>query len=140
MTVKETNLRFETGALTKEEIEGILETLPMDVTFVEKGDTVKYFNKLGRRIFARPKAVIGRRVQKCHPEKSIHVVNKILDAFKSGERDVAEFWINLKDRLVHIRYFAVRNKDGEYLGVLEVSQDITQIKKIQGEKRLLDWK
>jgi len=101
---------------------------------------VKYFNKAEERTFVRTKAIIGRKVQLCHPQKSIHIVNRILEAFKTGEKDVAEFWINLKNRLIHIRYFAVRNKDGEYLGTLEVTQDITEIKKIEGERRLLDWK
>ena len=79
-------------------------------------------------------------MQLCHPKKSIHIVNMILEAFRRGEKDSAEFWINMKNRLIYIRYFAVRNRDGEYLGTLEVTQDITEIKKIEGEKRLLDWK
>jgi PAS domain S-box-containing protein len=133
-------LAFETGKLSKREIEAILNTLPIDITFVDKEDTVKYFNKGEERIFIRTKAVIGRRVQQCHPQKSIHIVNKILDAFRSGKRDVAEFWIQKDGRVIHIRYFAVRDKNGEYLGTIEVTQDITDIKKIEGEKRLLDWK
>jgi PAS domain S-box-containing protein len=130
-------ITFETGYLSKEEIEAILNTLPVDITFVDKDDTVKYFNQSERRIFVRTKAVIGRKVQRCHPPKSIHVVNQILDDFKSGRRDVAEFWINRDGKLVYIRYFPVRNKNGTYLGCIEVSQDITDIKKIEGEKRLL---
>jgi hypothetical protein len=133
-------LRFETGTLSKEEVEAILNTLPVDITFVDKEDTVRYFNQSEERIFVRTKAVIGRKVQQCHPQKSIHIVNKILDSFKSGKKDVAEFWIQKGNRLVHIRYFPVRNRDGEYLGTMEVTQDITDIKKIEGEKRLLDWK
>lgn len=140
MTEREGVLQFEIGTLSREEIEAILETLPVDVTFVDKEDSVKYFNKFSKRIFARPKGIIGRKVQQCHPEKSIHVVNKIVEAFKKGERDVAEFWIKLHGKLLYIRYLAVRNKKGEYLGVLEVGQDITDIKEIEGEKRLLDWK
>ena len=132
-------LHFETGALSKDEIEVVFNTLPVDITFVDKEDRVRYFNKLGERIFARTKAVIGRKVQKCHPQKSVHVVNKILDSFKSGKKDVAEFWIPTGERLVHIRYFAVRGKDGKYLGTMEVTQDIANLKKIEGEKRLLDW-
>ncbi|MEM3873881.1 MAG: DUF438 domain-containing protein [Candidatus Bathyarchaeia archaeon] len=132
-------LHFETGSLTKEEIEAILNTLPVDITFVDKDDAVKYFSKADKRIFVRTKAILGRKVQLCHPQKSVHVVNKILEAFKKGERDVAEFWIQKGDRLIHIRYFAVRDKDGKYLGTMEVSQDITDLKKIEGEKRLLDW-
>jgi PAS domain S-box-containing protein len=138
--VPERTLQLETGALSKEEVEAILNALPVDVTFVDKGDTVRYFNKAGKRIFVRTKAVIGRKVQQCHPQKSVHAVNKILESFKAGNKDVAEFWIQMGNRLVHIRYFAVRDKDGKYLGTMEVTQDITDIKKIEGEKRLLDWK
>jgi len=132
-------LRFETGALLKDEAEAVLDSLPVDITFVDKEDTVRYFNKLGKRIFMRTKAVVGRKVQQCHPQKSVHIVNKILDSFKSGKKDVAEFWIHVGESLVHIRYFAVRKKDGKYLGTLEVTQDITDIKNIEGEKRLLEW-
>ena len=133
-------LQFDTGTLTKEEVEAILNTLPVDITFVDKDDAVKFFNKAEKRIFVRTKAVLGRKVQLCHPQKSIHVVNRILEAFKKGEKDVAEFWINVGGRLIHIRYLAVRDKDGKYLGTMEVTQDITDLKKIEGEKRLLDWK
>jgi len=133
-------LKFETGSLSKEEVEAILNTLPVDVTFVDKEDAVKYFSKAEKRIFARTKAIIGKKVQLCHPQKSVHIVNKILDAFKTGKKDVAEFWIQKDNRLIHIRYLAVRDKDKKYLGTMEVTQDITDIKKIEGEKRLLDWK
>jgi len=133
-------LRFETGTLTKEELEAMLDSLPVDITFVDKEDTVKYFNKAEKRVFVRTKAVIGRKVQLCHPQKSIHIVNRIIESFKTGKKDVAEFWIMLNNRLIHIRYFAVRDKNGKYLGTMEVTQDITDIKKIEGEKRLLDWK
>lgn len=129
---------FETGTLSAEEIEAIFDTLPVDVTFVDKEDTVRYFSQTRDRIFPRAKAVIGRKVQQCHPQKSVHVVNQILDDFRAKRRDSAQFWINLKGRLIYIRYFAVRDKKGEYLGCLEVTQDITEIKKIEGEKRLLD--
>jgi PAS domain S-box-containing protein len=132
-------LQFETGTLTKEEVEAILNSLPVDITFVDKDDVVKFFNKTEKHIFVRTKAVIGRKVQLCHPQKSIHIVNRILEAFKKGERDVAEFWIQKSNRLIHIRYFAVRDKSGKYLGTMEVVQDITDLKKIEGEKRLLDW-
>lgn len=132
-------MHFETGTLSKEEVEAIFNALPVDITFVDKEDKVKYFSKSEGRIFVRTSAVIGRKVQKCHPQKSVHVVNRILDAFKAGGKNVAEFWIDFKDRLVYIRYFPVRDKDGKYLGTLEVTQDITDIKKIEGEKRLLDW-
>jgi len=133
-------LQFETGTLSKEEVEAVLDSLPVDISFVDKEDCVKYFNKAGKRIFVRTKAVIGRKVQLCHPKKSVHIVNNILEAFKTGKKSVAEFWIQMNNRSIHIRYFAVRDKNGKYLGTIEVTQDITDIKKIEGEKRLLDWK
>jgi DUF438 domain-containing protein len=133
-------LKFETGSLSKEEVEGVLDALPIDISFVDKSDSVKYFNKAERRIFVRTKAVIGRKVQLCHPQKSVHVVTKIIDAFKSGKKDSAEFWITMNGRLVHIRYFAVRDEHKKYLGTLEVTQDLTDIKKLEGERRLLEWK
>lgn len=130
-------LAFETGTLSQKEIEALLNTLPVDVTFVDSEDTVRYFSQSRDRIFTRTKAVIGRKVQQCHPEKSVDLVNQILDDFKGGKRDVAQFWINLGGRLVHIRYFPVRDGEGRYLGVMEVTQDITDIKRIEGEKRLV---
>lgn len=130
-------ISLKTGSFSVDELEAILNTLPVDITFVDKGDTVRYFNQAKDRIFTRTTAVIGRKVQNCHPPQSLNKVEQILNDFKSGKRDAAEFWINLKGRLVHIRYFAVR-KEGEYLGTIEVTQDITDIKKIEGEKRLLD--
>ena len=133
----EGTVSFETGTLSKEDIEAIFDTLPVDVTFVGKDDTVKYFSQSKERIFVRAKAVIGREVRLCHPEKSMHIVSEILDDFKSGKRDSAQFWIDFDGRLIYIRYFAVHSKDGEYRGCIEVTQDITDIKKIEGEKRLL---
>lgn len=135
-TLPEGQIIFETGVFRKEELEILLNTLPIDITFVDKEDTVRYFSQSTERIFPRTKAVIGRKVQLCHPKASLHKVEQILNDFKNNKRDVAEFWINLKERLIYIRYFAVR-KNGEYLGTLEVTQDITDIKKIEGEKRLL---
>jgi PAS domain S-box-containing protein len=140
VAASEGTLQFETGSLSREEIEAILDTLPIDVSFVDKNDAVKYFNKAEERIFVRSKSVIGRKVQLCHPQKSIDKVDNIVESFKKGEKDVAEFWINLNNRLVHIKYFAVRDKNEKYLGTMEVTQDLTALKKIEGEKRLLDWK
>lgn len=131
-------IQFDTGKFKKEEIEAILDTLPVDITFVDANDEVRYFNQSKERIFARTKAVIGRKVQQCHPQKSVHIVNKIVEDFKNNKRDSADFWINMNDRLIYIRYFPVRDKNGKYLGVIEVTQDITEIKKLTGEKRLLD--
>jgi DUF438 domain-containing protein len=130
---------FETGALTWEEIEAILNTLPLDVTYVDKDDTVRYFSQARNRIFVRTKAVIGRKVQQCHPQTSVHIVEQILDTFKSGSRDVADFWITLNERLILIRFYPLRTKRGAYLGCIEVTQDITDLQTIEGEKRLLDW-
>jgi len=126
--------------LKPEIIEAMFDSMPIEISFVDENDEVKYFNKNGDRIFPRPRSIVGKKVQQCHPQKSLHKVLQILEAFKNGKKDVAEFWINLKGRQIYIRYFPVRDKDGKYLGTLEVSQDITDIKKIEGEKRLLDWK
>jgi PAS domain S-box-containing protein len=133
----ERSIGFDTGSLTVEEVEGMLNTLPVDVTFVDPENTVRYFNKAEGRVFPRTKAVIGRKVQMCHPPKSIHVVNKVIDDLKNGKRSSADFWIDINQRKIHIRYFPVRDQNGRFLGVMEVTQDITDIKKIEGERRLL---
>jgi PAS domain S-box-containing protein len=126
-----------TGKLGDAVLEAMLDALPVEISFVDNRDTVRYFNKNGDRIFPRPPAVIGKKVQQCHPEKSLDKVEAILRGFKEGSLDKAEFWINMKDRKVYIRYFPVRDKKGGYLGCLEVTQDITEIQEIEGEKRLL---
>ena len=124
--------------ISTEQIENIIDHLPVEISFVDADDTVMFYSHGDKRIFRRTPAVIGRKVQNCHPPKSVHIVQRILDDFKVGKRDVAEFWINLNQRLIYIRYFAVRDINKEYKGILEVTQDITNIKKIEGEKRLLD--
>jgi len=129
---------FDTGSLTMEEVEGMLNALPVDVTFVDTEDTVRYFNKAEGRVFPRTKAVIGRKVQMCHPPKSIHVVSKVIDDLKNSRRSSADFWIDINQRKIHIRYFPVRGQNGKFLGVMEVTQDITDVKKIEGERRLLN--
>ena len=121
-----------------ETIEAIFDTLPVDLTFVDDTDTVRYYSKGDERIFKRTPAVIGRKVKDCHPQESLHKVEQVVSDLKSDRRDVAEFWIDLKGRKVYIRYFAVRDKTGRYIGTLEVTQDITDLQKITGEKRLLD--
>jgi PAS domain S-box-containing protein len=121
----------------KEVLETILDALPVEFSFIDENDEVRIFNKDGDRIFPRPRSVIGRKVQDCHPRKSLHKVQQILDEMKAGTRDSAEFWIDHRGMKIHIRYFAVRGESGKYLGCLEVSQDITEIQKIRGEKRLL---
>ena len=126
--------------LKPEVIEAMLDSMPIEISFVNENDEVKYFNKNGDRIFPRPRSIVGKKVQQCHPQKSMHKVIQILEAFKNGKKDVAEFWINLKGRQIYIRYFPIQDKNGKYLGTLEVSQDITDLKNIEGEKRLLDWK
>jgi len=124
--------------LKPEIIEAILDALPVEMSFVDENDEVRYFNKDGDRIFPRPRGIVGRKVQQCHPQKSVHIVNKILADLKSKKRDVAAFWLDLRGRKVYIRYFPVWDKKGTYVGCLEVTQDITDIQKITGEKRLLD--
>ena len=119
-------------------LEAIFDTLPVDVTFVDETDTVRYYSKGDDRIFRRTPAVIGKKVQDCHPRDSLHKVIQVVSDLKSGKRDAAGFWIDLKGRKIYIRYFAVRDKSGKYLGTLEVTQNITEIQKIEGEKRLLD--
>jgi PAS domain S-box-containing protein len=125
--------------LNQEQLAGILEAIPVEISFVDENNLVKFWNKHETRIFKRPTSVIGKSVQNCHPKQSVDKVNQILSDLKSGRRDSAEFWINLKGKKVYIRYFAVRDKAGKYLGTLEATQDITEIKKIEGEKRLLAY-
>jgi len=132
------NIVFDTGELSLNELEAILNTLPIDITFVDSENKVKYFSKSVDRIFVRTKSVIGRDVRNCHPPQSVDRVMQIIEWFRKGEKDYVDFWINFKGRFVYIRYFAVRDRNGKYLGTLEVTQDITQIKKLEGEKRLAD--
>ncbi len=132
--------QFETGFFTKEQLSVLLNTLPFEITFVDAEDTVRFFNKPQNMIFLRTKSVIGRKVQQCHPAKSLHIVAEIVEAFKSGKKNMAEFWLTFNGRYVYIRFFALRDTAGKYLGTIEVVQDITDLQKIQGEKRLLNWK
>jgi hypothetical protein len=131
-------MSFDTGNLTMEEVEAVLNALPVDITFVDSEDTVRFFNKAEGRVFPRTKAVIGRKVQQCHPPKSIHIVNQVIDDLKKGKRKSADFWIDMGGRKIYIRYFPVRNQKGEYMGCLEVTQDITDVKTIEGERRLFN--
>lgn len=133
-------LELLTGKLTLEQVNLIFTHLPVDLSFVDENDEVRFYSEGPHRIFPRSPAVIGRKVQMCHPPKSVHVVQEILDSFRAGKKDVAEFWIQLHGKFIHIRYFAVRDKAGAYRGCLEVSQDVTGIRKLEGEQRLLDWK
>ena len=132
------------GKMSEEELDAVLETLPIEFSTLNKEDKVLAWNKHETRIFKRPEGAIGRDIRKCHPQKSLSKVEQIISEMKAGKRDKAEFWIDLpigskgEKHKILIRYFAIRNKDKKYLGCLEVSQDIHDIKKIEGEKRLLD--
>ncbi len=130
-------LHLDTGTLTPQEINRLLTHLPIDVTYVDAEDTVRYFSQGRERIFPRSPAIVGRKVQKCHPPASLHRVQQILDDFRAGRRDEAEFWIQMQGKFIHIRYFAVRDERGAYQGTLEVTQDITRIRALEGERRLL---
>ncbi len=130
-------ITLPTGSLKTEELVRLLDLLPIDITFVDKDDTVKYFSQGAERVFPRTKAVIGRKVSNCHPPASVHIVEKMVEDFKSGAKDGEDFWIKMGKKYILIRYFAVRSETGEYMGVLEVTQDIQPIQAIQGEKRLV---
>jgi hypothetical protein len=127
-----------TGVFNTEELTHMLNTLPIDITFVGSDDKVKYFSQSSERIFARTKTIIGRNVSNCHPPASVHIVEGIVKDFKSGKKDHEDFWIKMGDKYVYIRYFAVRNEEGKYLGVVEVTQNIKPIQEITGEKRLVE--
>lgn len=128
-----------TGALSLQQLSGLFATLPVDLTFVDAEDRVRYFSEGPDRVFARSKVILGRKVQHCHPPKSAHVVEQILDDFRHGRQNVAEFWINFREKFVQIRYFAVRDDNGQYQGTLEVTQDVTRIRALKGERRLLQY-
>lgn len=130
-------VKFETGVLSMEQLEAVMNHLPVDLTFIDENDVVRYFSHGKERIFARTKAVIGRTVQNCHPPQSVHVVNQLLEDFKAGRKDAEDFWIPVKDKFVYIRYFAVRGEDGRYLGTLEFTQNIAPIRELEGQKRIL---
>ncbi|MCL4814145.1 MAG: DUF438 domain-containing protein [Vicinamibacteraceae bacterium] len=132
-------MTFPTGHLTFEQLRGIFESLPVDLTFVDADDRVAFYSEGPHRVFARSRAVIGRQVQHCHPPRSVSTVDRILDDFRAGRQDVAEFWIEFHGRFVHIRYFAVRSDEGKYLGCLEVTQDATALRALTGERRLLEY-
>lgn len=134
----EGQIRLDTGSLTREQINLLLTHLPVEITFVDENDEVRYFSKNKEVLFPRSSAIIGRKVHNCHPPASVHRVQRILDDFRAGRRDVAEFWIHMKERHIYIRYFALRNEAGKYRGTLEVTQEISRIRELEGERRLLD--
>ncbi|WP_017811221.1 DUF438 domain-containing protein [Paenibacillus shenyangensis] len=130
-------VRMGTGILSIHQLETMLNHLPVDLTFIDENDVVRYFSHGKERIFARTRAVIGRTVQNCHPPQSVHVVNELLADFKAGRKDDEDFWIPLKDKFVYIRYFAVRDAEGTYMGTLEFTQNIKPIQELTGQKRIL---
>ncbi|MFZ5643582.1 MAG: DUF438 domain-containing protein [Bacillota bacterium] len=132
-------LELETGTLTPEQVNAILTNIPIDITFVDKNDEVRYFSQGRERIFTRTKAIIGRKVQNCHPPESVHMVERIVNDFRSGRHDKAHFWLELNGRFIHISYTALKDKSGDYLGTMEVSQDVTDLRALEGERRLLQY-
>lgn len=134
------NIQLPSGSFTVEELLAILNTLPIDMTFVDRNDKVKYFSQGKERIFQRNRAILNRDVRHCHPPASAHIVDKIIEDFKSGREDQAPFWINSGDKMIHINYFALRNDKGEYLGTLEVSHDVSGYRKLEGDQRILSYK
>jgi uncharacterized protein len=133
-------IALPSGRFTAEELLAILNTLAVDITFVDRNDKVKYFSQGKERIFDRNRAILGRDVRMCHPPSSVHVVDQIIADFKSGAADSAPFWINMHGKFIHIEYFALRNEKGEYLGTLEMSQDLTEKRALQGDQRILSYK
>jgi DUF438 domain-containing protein len=132
-------IRLPSGSFSPEELLAVLSTMPIDMTFVDADDRVRFFTQGKERIFSRSRSIIGRQVQFCHPPSSVHTVEEILAAFKAGTQERAAFWIELRGRFVHIEYFALRGEGGKYLGCLEVSQDLTEKRALTGERRLLEW-
>lgn len=130
---------LDTGRMTIEQVNMMLKHMPVDISFVDENDEVRYYSATKDRIFPRSPGIIGRKVQNCHPPRSFAMVQKILDEFRAGRRSKANFWIQMKGRFLLIQYFAVRDEKGMYKGTLEVSQDVTDIRKLEGQKRLLDW-
>ncbi|MEH7324788.1 DUF438 domain-containing protein [Cytobacillus firmus] len=130
-------IKMETGILSLKQLELLFNHLPVDITFIDHDDVVRYFSHGKERIFARTKAVIGRTVQNCHPPRSVHVVEELLKDFRERRKDSEDFWIKFRDKYVYIRYFAVRDENGRYAGTLEFTQNISPIQEIEGEKRIL---
>jgi DUF438 domain-containing protein len=132
-------IMLSTGSFNPDDLEALFSTLPIDITFVDKDDKVKFFSHGPDRVFARNRAIIGRDVRMCHPPSSVHVVEQILDDFRNNRENSAAFWINMQGRFIYIEYFALRDKEGKYLGTVEFTQDLTQLRKLEGEQRLLSY-
>lgn len=139
MSVEKGTIQLPSGSFTAQEIMAILNTVPVDMTFVDKNDKVKYFTQGSHRIFTRSRSIINRDVRLCHPPGSVHIIEKILEDFKSGKASHAPFWIQMRGKFIYIEYFALKDENGEYLGTLEVSQDLTEHRKLEGEKRILSY-
>ncbi|MCX7548517.1 PAS domain-containing protein [Xanthomarina sp. F1114] len=135
----ENTSHYDEGYMTPEQVNLLLKFLPVDITYVDENDKVIFYNRGEDRVFARSKGIIGREVRFCHPPKSVDMVLRILEEFKAGNKHTAEFWFNFKGQIIYIRYFAIRDQNKVYKGVIEMSQDITEIQKLEGQKRLLDW-
>ena len=133
------NFQLSQGALTPAQINLMLKNLPVDITYVDENDRVCYYSDTTHRIFPRSPAIIGRAVQNCHPPKSVHIVNDILQSFREKKKSAAEFWIQMGGQFIHIRYFPLYDESGAYKGVVEISQEVSGIRRLEGEKRLLDW-
>jgi uncharacterized protein len=127
------------GKLTLEQINLIFKHLPVDLSFVDENDLVKFYSDTKHRIFPRSPGVIGRKVENCHPRESLDTVMKIVKAFKSGDRDQAEFWLQIEDQFIYILFVAVRDENKNFKGVLEIMQDVTRIRSLTGSQRLLSW-
>lgn len=134
------HIQLPSGAFTPEELMTILNTLPFDMTFVDRNDKVKYFTQGEERVFQRNRAILNRDVRQCHPPSSTHIVDKIIEDFKLGKQSRAPFWINMGGQMIYIEYFALRSKEGEYLGTIEVSHNITPYRELEGEQRILSYK
>lgn len=130
-------IKFDTGVLSLKELNLMLNHMPVDFTFVDKDNVVKYFSNGKERIFARTKTIIGRTVENCHPPKSAHIVEKLVEDLRAGKKDSESFWIQMGDKFIVISYYAVRGENGEFIGTLEFSQDIAPLRALEGEKRLM---
>ena len=132
-------IKLDVGTITLEQINLIFKHLPVDISYVDEFDQVQYYNRGEERIFSRSPGVIGRLVKYCHPPKSVDTVMEILKEFKEGKKDVAEFWFKMGAKFIFIQYFAVRDADKKYKGILEVSQEIAHLRNLEGEQKLLNW-
>ncbi|MEA1911780.1 MAG: PAS domain-containing protein, partial [Spirochaetota bacterium] len=136
---KECSFKTETGEVSMDQLELIFANLPVEMTMIDENDKVVFFSDSENRIFPRSSAIIGRDVQNCHPPESVHIVNEIIETFKKGTKQKAEFWFKFKEKFIFTVYHALHDKEGIYKGILEVSQDISRFKNLEGERRLLNW-